>query len=497
MKIRIFKKELESNFSAKQIPYLMSLLALEYPSNNLGSAKLTKWLANIFQTFEDEISSECFAHGDLGSGMYYFLINKENLNLVIKPSELIDLFSMDCSGIHTEPFSKIKDTLLKLSALEIKWFLRYLLQTPRNGINKGVVQKIMASFYNKNIGEVKKHCNFNTIYNVCLYYSLGENPPLNLTHGSFIAPMLAKDVPPSSFPKNKILDYKYDGNRYQVHFDGNKVIIFNRKGNVVTNQFEDVVKMIIDSGMKSGIYDGEIYPIDSHGFPIEHKNMATRVHSKNKKDAIEKVKVKFVIFDCMKIGETVCMNLPYSQRLQMMNDDSIPFQAERQIGGDFISFYNRAINEGFEGIIVKDAEAPYEAGKRSKYWCKYKPPQIELDVVILSATYGEGKRSGVFGSFEIGVKSESGFYSLGQIGSGFSENDLFELTNSLRKNIEKYNDGVYYFLPRIVIEIKADLISRDMNGNYSLRFPRMSRIRDDKYVQDINTKKNVEELYNE
>ena len=76
-----------------------------------------------------------------------------------------------------------------------------------------------------------------------------------------------------------------------------------------------------------------------------------------------------------------------------MVDNDVSFQAERQIGGDFLSFYHRAINEGFEGIIVKDANAPYEAGKRSKYWCKYKPPQIELDVVILSASYGEGPAS--------------------------------------------------------------------------------------------------------
>ncbi len=492
----MFKREL-NNFSEKEIPYLLSMLALEYQSNNMGVAKTTKWLAKSLDVFEDEISSQLNAHGDLGEGMYHFDISKQNNNFDMKPSQLLELLSQSFEGIDTESFSLFKRTVLDLSSLELKWYLRYALQTPRNGINKGLVQKIMASFYDKKISDIKRDCNFNTIYNVCLYYSMNEQPPLVLHHGSFVAPMLAKEVPPSQFPLNKILDFKYDGNRYQVHIENKKIIIFNRKGKIVTNQFEDVVEMVIESGIPNGIYDGEIYPIDANGYPTEHKNMATRVHSKNKKEAMEKVKVCFVIFDCLKIGNEVCMNLPYEQRIQKMVDNDVSFQAERQIGGDFLSFYHRAINEGFEGIIVKDANAPYEAGKRSKYWCKYKPPQIELDVVILSAFYGEGKRKHVFGSFEIGVKCETGFYSLGQIGSGFSLEDLIYLTNTLRKNVENFKDGIYSVFPRVVLEVKADLITKDLNDKYSLRFPRMKRIRHDKFVQDINTLEDVERKYNE
>ena len=159
-----------------------------------------------------------------------------------------------------------------------------------------------------------------------------------------------------------------------------------------------------------------------------------------------------------------------------------------------MAFYNNAINDGFEGIIVKDTTLPYEAGKRSTGWAKYKPPQIELDVVILAASYGEGRRANVFGTFEMGVKSESGFTNIGSIGSGFTDSDLISLTNQLRKVVESYNDGRYVFLPRIVLEVKADLISRDAKGNIGLRFPRMKRIRNDKFVADINTIEDVERL---
>ena len=162
--------------------------------------------------------------------------------------------------------------------------------------------------------------------------------------------------------------------------------------------------------------------------------------------------------------------------------------------GDTLAFYNQAINLGFEGIIVKDSNMSYEPGKRSIGWAKYKPPRIELDVVILSAKYGEGKRANVFGTFEIGVKSENGYVSVGQVGTGFSDADLVSLTNQLRMNIEEYSDGVYRFLPRVVLEVSADLVSRDKDGNIGLRFPRCNRIRSDKFASDANTLDDVEAL---
>ena len=172
---------------------------------------------------------------------------------------------------------------------------------------------------------------------------------------------------------------------------------------------------------------------------------------------------------------------------------SLPDQAQRmEEGGDVLAFYNRAINDGFEGIIVKDATLPYEANKRSKGWAKYKPPRIEVDVVITSARYGEGKRGNVFASFDIAVKGDRGYIPVGSVGTGFTDAELLTLTNKLRTTIEKYNSGVYYFLPRVVLEISADLVTRDKQGNIGLRFPRMKRIREDKFVSDINTEDDLE-----
>ena len=469
----------------KNKPALFAILAREYPNNNIGLPRAKKWMAKIYDVFEDEIESEYKAHDDLGDAIYYLDISAETKEQT-PLSSVLSLLSMDCDGIKTESFKTIQHAIINMSALECRWFIRYWLKTPRNGINSGIVKKVIAKHYNKKVSEVKKHCNFNTISDVVKYYESNSEPPTNLEHGSFVAPMLAKEIPMNKWPVNRIVDYKYDGNRYQIHKEGDNVIIFNRKGNIVTPQFQDVVEQVRKYNVHTCILDGEIYPINEDGSPAEHKLMGTRVHSKNHEEARERVKVKWVIFDCLKFGKDTIMDLPYSDRLIAIK--TLPDQAHRMTGTDTLAFYNRAINDGFEGIIVKDASLPYESGKRSAGWAKYKPPRINLDVVILSAKYGEGRRANVFASFAMGVRSEHGDYvPLGSIGSGFSDSQLVRLTNDLRRNIDSHSNGTYHFIPRVVLEVTADLISQDAQGNWGLRFPRLVRIRDDKFVADINT----------
>ncbi len=466
-------------------PALFAILAKEYPSNNIGLSKAKKWLAKIYNVHDDEIEDEYKAHDDLGEAIYYLDVSAETLEETPIAS-VLRLLTMDCGSISSNSYDTIRQAIINMSALECKWFIRYWLRTPRNGINSGVVKKILAKHYGKKLSDVKKHCNFNSISNVARYYESNAEPPMNLEHGSFVAPMLAKEIPMNKWPENRIVDYKYDGNRYQIHKEGDNVIIFNRKGNIVTPQFQDVVEQVRKYNVHTCILDGEIYPINEDGSPAEHKLMGTRVHSKNHEEAREKVKVKWVIFDCLKFGKDTIMDLPYSDRL--IGIKTLPDQAHRMTGTDVLAFYNRAINDGFEGIIVKDASLPYEAGKRSVGWAKYKPPRINLDVVVLTAKYGEGKRANVFGTFGIGLRTENdGYVSLGSVGTGFSDSQLVRLTNELRRQVDNYDKGTYHFLPRVVLEVTADLITQDAEGNYGLRFPRCVRIRDDKFVADINT----------
>ena len=470
-------------------PLLYSIMAMEYPSNNIGLHRAKKWLAKAFNIFDEEVESMYNALRDLGDVAYYLDPSKRT-DKVYSLENLHSLLTLDCSTISGDSFNLFKEAIEDMSALERKWFVRFWLKTPRNGINRGVVKKFLAKRFKLKIADVKKHCNYNSVFQVCNYYQMGETPSIEMVHGKSVEPRLAKSIKPKAFPNDKIVDYKYDGNRYQIHKKGGKVIIFNRKCKVVSYQFPEIILRICEYE-NDGIFDGEIYPIKADGSPAPHQTLGTRIHSKNIEAAIEKCPVEWVMFDVLMLDGETLVDMPYRERLAKM--EHLPDQAHRS-EGDVIAFYNQAISDGFEGVIVKDANAPYESGRRSKFWAKYKPPRIELDVAILGAKYGDGARGNVFASYDVGVKSEAGFTSIGSVGTGFSENDLLRLTNQLRPLVDSFTNGKYFFLPRVVLEVSADLISKDTKGNYGLRFPRVIRIRDDKHVADINSLEDVKEM---
>ena len=188
-------------------------------ANNLGLAKAKKWMAKIFDVFDDEIEGMMAAHNDLGEAIYYLDTSAEKQrNFSVQ--YVLRLLEMNCGKIDSNEFSMIEESLLAMSANARRWFIRYLLRTPRNGMNIGTVTKIIAKFYGKKQADVKKHLNFNSIEVVCYHYNQGTNPPCNLTYGKFIKPMLAKEVPMDKWPTDFVVDYKYDGNRYQIHMKG-------------------------------------------------------------------------------------------------------------------------------------------------------------------------------------------------------------------------------------------------------------------------------------
>ena len=143
--------------------------------------------------------------------------------------------------------------------------------------------------------------------------------------------------------------------------------------------------------------------------------------------------------------------------------------------------------------MIKDLNAPYQS-KRTDSLLKYKPPRVELDVVITSGEYGKGKRAGVIGTYGVSVRDGSDYVDIGKVGSGISEEEMYSLDNQLKRIVDSFNGGTYHFLPRIVLEVTCDLISQNQDGTYGMRFPRIVRIRDDKFPADCNTLDDVEEL---
>ena len=470
-----------SSFS--DIPTVLKILSMNYETNNIGSKRAISWIANALGLFESEIKAELEAWGDLGEGMNQFLAY-DNEDSSISITEFYRLLELNCSSISGNSYPLISEAMDSMSGLELKWFIRYWLRTPRNGVNKStVVKALIKRFPNSN---VKIHSELHEPNELFTYINSNVTPPTTVKYGKFIPPMLAKTFT-NVLPQNYVIDFKYDGNRYQIHKDKKEVMIFNRKGKVVTNQFTDIASIVAEFDAPSCIIDTEIYPIYPDGTPAPHKTMATRVHSKDHEKAVNDCPVKLAIFDVLQYYDTLLTKDSYRSRLSHLEDFPSEYRVIQYEDGDIKRAYNHAINEGFEGIMIKDLDAPYTIGKRSTSWLKHKPARIEVDVVITSAKYGEGKRSDVFGSYGISVKDGHEYVRVGSVGTGLSDLDLVFLTTELKKIIESYEEEEFTFLPRFVLEVTCDLISQDSQGNYGLRFPRVSRIRQDKYAADCTT----------
>ena len=463
-----------------------SLLTMEYPQNNLGKKKAIKWITKHYGVFDDEIENYANIYGDLGEGIYFFDENGEDSELSI--TNVYNILCQDCSSIDGIGYTLFSSIFETMSALEKKWFVRYWTRTLRHGFGKGNFGKLLAKQYGKKESEVKKYLAVNSFTDITKCYEAGEEPSYNLAYGTFIKPMLAKVVDMNKWPRNRLMDVKYDGARYQIHRKQNEITIFNRKGVIVTQQFPDIAEECLTFNIKNFIIDTEIYPVLTNGRPAEFKKMNTRFHSKNHDEAALKCPVTMAVFDALMVDGVSLIDEPL--RVRMASIERFPYQALRaKEGQNSTEFYNEAIAGGFEGIMVKDLNGLYESGKRK--WIKYKPPLIDFDVLITGARYGDGKRSNVFASYDIAVGDKDGpeKYGVGAVGTGFSDMDLIHLTRILKPLVMGFNSSTqtHLFMKRIVINVTADLVTRNDKGEYGLRFPRFLSIREDKPVSEINT----------
>ena len=485
-----------SSFDEKNL--VVKILSVDYPNNNIGNKRALTWIATAFNVFDDEIKGYVSRFGDLGEAVYQFDEVTVDDNRTNTLSYFYNLITMDCSSINSDSFAKFREGFNGMDSLSKKWFVRYWLSTPRNGVNESTVNKAMTYRYGEKIKPLLTYRKADELIGYAESGTLDKLPKINW-FGRFIKPMLAKSFD-SNLPDNYIVDTKYDGNRYQIHIMEKEIIIFNRSGKIV-RCFPDIeaellrnqyANQLVFSNHTTGqwIFDSEIYPINEDGTPAPHQKMGTRVHSKDINKAMEECPVKIVFFDALVVNNESIMEMPYSNRLKVTEDVWGDLTAS-QLPDDIESAYVLAIHRGYEGVMIKDADAPYQT-KRTKAMMKYKPPRIEIDATIVSAKYGKGKRHDVLGTFEIAVLDEFGdWISLGSVGSGLSDGDLVRLTNTLKRVVEKFEDDVFYTLPRVVLEVTADAITENSNGTYGLRFPRVLRIRDDKSPRDCST---LEEL---
>src|SRR5947209_19694988 len=160
-------------------------------------------------------------------------------------------------------------------------------------------------------------------------------------------------------------------------------------------------------------------------------------------------------------------------------------------------FFRRAIEEGHEGLVAKDPDAPYAPGRRTENWMKIKPAFETLDVVITGGIWGSGRRRGLLSSLIVAVRDGAEFKTFGKVGTGFSEDALRELTAQLEPKIITTRGRDVEIEPGTVMQVDFQDIQKTARyrAGYALRIPRFKRVRTDKSTREADTLERLKRLY--
>jgi len=315
--------------------------------------------------------------------------------------------------------------------------------------------------------------------------------------------------------KPAALEYKYDGFRLQIHCSGSGITLFTRRLDDVTKQFPDIVKAVKkDVNVKSCIFDAEVVGYNKKTKKyLPFQSISQRIRRKyNIHDMAIKFPVELNIFDILYCNGDNLLKTPFSERREILNkivnEEKFKIVLSKQLitsdEKEAEKFYKESLKAGEEGIMVKNLKAPYKPGSRVGYGVKVKPVMETLDLVIVGAEWGKGKRKGWMSSFKIACRDKNGeFLGIGKVGTGIKELEgegdvtFAKLTKLLKPYILSEKGTSVSVTPKFVIEINYEEIQKSptYSSGYALRFPRVLQIREDKPVEETSSLEYVEDLY--
>ncbi|RLE43200.1 hypothetical protein DRJ48_01510 [Candidatus Woesearchaeota archaeon] len=310
-----------------------------------------------------------------------------------------------------------------------------------------------------------------------------------------------------------LVDYKYDGFRMQIHgWDGN-IVIFTRRLENVTKQFAEVAEVVKRNVKASSfVLDGEAIGYDPKtGKYRPFQEISQRIKRKyNIQELAKKLPVELNVFDIMYYNGETIIKKPYKERRKLIEQIISPVKLKIQPATARIiaseeeakDFFDEAIATGHEGIMFKNLNAPYKPGARVGYMVKYKPSVDTVDLVIVGAEYGEGKRASWLSSYYLACLHDDQFLVVGKASTGLKEKSeeglsFGDVTKLLEPLIISSKGRYVEVKPQVVVEVGYQEIQKSptYSSGYALRFPRVIRLRDDKAVDEIATLDDIKELY--
>lgn len=327
-------------------------------------------------------------------------------------------------------------------------------------------------------------------------------------------------------------EYKLDGERFQIHKDGDVINIFSRRLENITHMYPDAVKLTIEHiKVDQAIIEGEAvaYNPDT-GEDMPFQTLMKRRRKYKIDEMMAKIPVRVYLFDCLYDGEDLTLK-PYPYRIERLDaitdatDEFKPVERlETNDPEELERFFQQSLADGTEGLIVKSTsdDSIYRAGARSWLWVKLKRSyqskmQDHVDLAVVGAFYGRGRRAGSYGALLVAAydPSDDKYKTVCKVGTGFTDENLAEMpvrldpyrVDSKPGNVDSLLEAEVWFDPVVVMEVLGDEITASplhlaafgeirKDAGLAIRFPRFTRWREDKSVDEVTQVGEILDMYN-
>ncbi len=499
----------------------------------------------------DRVYSTYVKHGDIGSAAQELLTTRsqgtlfsEGLTLKRVYDTLLRVARQSGSGSIEAKLRELASLLNDATPLEAKFIMRTVTGELRLGVADYTVLDAAATAF---LGGKKERSAIERAYNV--HPDLGFVVAAVASRGSKgveevavevgvpIRPMLAERLSTAEAIVKKMGDkrvaaeYKLDGERLQIHKSGKEVHLFSRRLEVITGHYPDAVELVRRYvGPARAILEAEVVAINEDtGEYLPFQELMHRRRKHGVDQAVADYPVALNFFDILLTGRTDLTGKPYSSRRKKLEESVKATERTRLVPrkdtsdpAAIESFMEEAIENGCEGLVIKDPDSNYRAGAREFAWIKLKREYRSeltdtIDLVIIGAFHGKGRRAGTYGTYLLATfdNKRELFTSVAKVGTGFSDEDLAKIPKLLKPyeshvkppDVESGLEPDIWFRPHIVIEtIASELTLSPIHtaamgrirpgAGISLRFPKFTgRIRDDKGAEDATTVEEIVGMY--
>jgi DNA ligase-1 len=489
----------------------------------LGSKLLMKAIALVVGVKPGEVEDQMRDSGDIGLAAQELFSRKvqstlfrRNLTIEKVHQNLVKIADITGGRSQYKKLEILRELLSSASPLEAKYITRTVIEELRVGVGEGTMKDAVSRAF-KVPKETVERANMLTndlglVAEVAKEQGTEGLQKLTLEPGKPVKPMLAQ-LSPNYITSIQEMGWafcetKYDGIRVQIHREGDEINIFTRRLENISPALPEIIEYIKKAIKPSDfIVEGEII-VTQDGKPISFQYILQRVRRKYEIEKMrEKIPLTIYLFDVLYYNQPV-LDEPFKDRRELLEKivQIIPRKLELSTQVKVTpenpekaeNLFNESIDEGHEGIMIKDPYAPYIPGIRGKKMLKWKATPETLDLVVVGGTYGTGKRAHLIGSFLLALRDEDNkLKNLAHVATGLDDKTLQELSEISEPLIIRKIGRQVEMVPSIIMEIAFSEIvkSPEYESGYSLRFPVVKRIRNDLSIEDIDTVDRVKSIY--